>query len=52
MIRSKFILFLVIVILLITFGCSNDNKTSNKNGNEEVTSLTFAEPARILSMAP
>src|SRR5699024_9908336 len=52
MMRSKFILFLVIVILLITFGCSNDNKTSNKNGNEEVTSLTFAEAARILSMAP
>ncbi|SDH84682.1 ABC transporter substrate-binding protein [Alteribacillus bidgolensis] len=50
MLKKKFIVMFV-SILLVSAGCG-DNQGSTNTDAEQVTEITFAEPARILSLAP
>lgn len=54
MINKKVKLTILGLILVLIVGCSssNDGSAEKKENDEENINITFAEPARILSMAP
>jgi NitT/TauT family transport system substrate-binding protein len=50
--KKKFLMIILLCFGLLVSGCNDRDVTSDDNSGEKMTKLTFAEPARILSVAP